>query len=331
MTIRLTGTEDFGEFCQDEQFNDYEGKAQLSTWFGQSSFHWTFLRSNLELVISDNNYSQPVISEEKHDDSPFLTSKFFMSGGTRTVTPNVTGVSNDYEEVAGYNYLFFLPDVREFEHHTANQHAQNIKIYWHLNLLDSFQGSFENLPALLEQLRENPIKQPFHQPLGVTTPAMQLVLKQILQCPFRETLRLMYLEAKVLELLVLQIAQWGENYQVLRRSLHFRADEIERLHHAKAILNQTLPHPPSLLNLAKQIGLNDFKLKRGFREVFGTTVLGYVQSLRLEQAQQLLRGTNLTVTEIASQVGYESIGHFGYLFKRQFGITPREYRHHKSL
>ncbi|WP_442940280.1 helix-turn-helix domain-containing protein [Nostoc sp.] len=65
--------------------------------------------------------------------------------------------------------------------------------------------------------------------------------------------------------------------------------------------------------------------------MFGTTVLGYVQFLRLEQAQQLLKDTNLTVAEIASQVGYESITHFRCLFKRQFGMTPREYRHHKGL
>ncbi|MEH2191217.1 MAG: AraC family transcriptional regulator [Nostoc sp.] len=332
MTIRLTETEDSGEFSEDVQFfNDYEGKAESSTCFGQSSFRWTFLRNNLELVISNNEYSQPVISEEKHDDSPFLTSKFFLSGGTRTVTPNVPGVSDDYVEIAGENYLFFLPDIREFEHHPANLHTQNIKIYWYPDLLSSFQGSFEELPVLLQQLIENPIKQRFHQPLGAITPPMQLALTQILQCPFRETLRQMYLEAKVLELLTLQIAQWGEDHQVLQRSLHFRRDEIERLHHAKTILNQRMPHPPSLLNLAKEIGLNDFKLKRGFREVFGTTVLGYVQSLRLEQAQQLLIGTNLTVTEIASQVGYESISHFGYLFKRQFGMTPREYRQQKGL
>lgn len=65
--------------------------------------------------------------------------------------------------------------------------------------------------------------------------------------------------------------------------------------------------------------------------MFGTTVLGYVQSLRLEQAKQLLIETNLTIIEIASQVGYESLSHFGYLFKRQFGITPREYRKQKGL
>ncbi|MEH2274068.1 MAG: AraC family transcriptional regulator [Nostoc sp.] len=331
MTIRLTGTEDFGEFCEDVQFNDYEGKALLSTWFGQSSFRWTFLRSNLELVICDNQYFQPVIWEQKHDDFDFLVSKFFLSGGIRTTTPNVPGVIDDYGEVAGCNYLFFLPDIGEFEHFNPKQRTQCIGIYWYPELLYSLQGSFDQLPTLLRQLIENPIKERFHQPLGATTPAMRLVLKQILQCPFREKLRLMYLEAKVLELLTLQIAQWGENNQVLGRSLCFRPNEIERLHHAKAILNQTLHNPPSLLNLAKEIGLNDFKLKRGFREVFGTTVLGYVQSLRLEQAQRLLRDTNLTVAEIASQVGYESIGHFRYLFKRQFGITPREYRQQKYL
>ncbi|MEH2401560.1 helix-turn-helix transcriptional regulator [Nostoc sp.] len=332
MTIRLTGTEDFGEFCKDVQlFNDYEGKSQLSTWFGQSSHRWTVLRHNLGLSICDNEYSEAVIMKQKHDNLPELTSKFFLSGGVRTVTPNVPGVSDDYEEVVGYNYLFCLPDVQEFEHFTANQQDQNIKIYWNADLLSSFQSSFDQLPALLEQLKENPMKQRFHQPLGVTTPTMQLLLKQILQCPFRETLRLMYLEAKVLELLVLQIAQWGENHHLLQRSLYFRADEIERLHHAKAILNQRLPHPPSLLNLAKEIGLNDFKLKRGFREVFGTTVLGYVQSLRLEQAKQLLRGTNLLIAQIAYQVGYESTSHFSYLFKRQFGMTPREYRQPKGL
>ncbi|MDZ8261523.1 AraC family transcriptional regulator [Nostoc sp. ChiQUE01b] len=329
MTIRLTET-NFNELCDDVQLNHYQGKVKFSTSFGQVSSHWTMLRHRLELVIQESDFSETVIVEGKHDDSPFLTSKFYLSGGMRTTTPNVPRVSDDYEEVAGYNYLFYLPDIREFEHFTAKQRKQCISIYWYPDLLSSFQGCFQELPTLLVQLIENPTKERFHQPLGAITPAMRLVLKQILQCPFRETLRQMYLEAKVLELLTLQIAQWGENNLLLERSLFFRPDEIERLHHAKAILNQKLQHPPSLLNLARQIGLNDFKLKRGFREIFGTTVCGYVQSLRLEQAQQLLLGTNLTIAEIASQVGYESTSHFGYLFKRQFGMTPRDYRHHKG-
>ncbi|MDZ8135403.1 MAG: AraC family transcriptional regulator [Nostoc sp. DedQUE04] len=329
MTIRLTET-DFNQLCDDVQLNHYQGKVKFSTWFGQVSSHWTMLRDRLELVIQESDYSEAVVLEGEHDDSSFLTSKFFLSGGMRTTTPNVPGVRDDYEEVAGYNYLFYLPEIREFEHFTANQRKQCISIYWYPDLLFSFEGSFKELPTLLQQLLENPTKERFHQPLGAITPAMRLVLKQILQCPFRETLRQMYLEAKVLELLTLQIAQWRENNLLLERSLYFRPDEIERLHHAKAILNQKLQHPPSLLNLARQIGLNDFKLKRGFREIFGTTVCGYVQSLRLEQAQQLLLGTNLTIAEIASQVGYESISHFGYLFKRQFGVTPRDYRRCKG-
>lgn len=227
--------------------------------------------------------------------------------------------------------MFYLPDIREFEHSAANQRTKEVRIYWYPDLLDSFQSSFEKLSTPLQQLREGYTSQRFHKPLGAITPAMRLALQQILECPFREALKQMYLEGKALELLALQIAQWGENDRVLCQSLCFRPDEIERLHHAKAILNQTLQSPPSLLELARQIELNDFKLKRGFREVFGTTVFGYVQSLRLEQAKQLLTGTDLTITEIAHQVGYESMSHFGYLFKRKFSMTPRNYRQQQSL
>ncbi|MEH2312804.1 MAG: helix-turn-helix transcriptional regulator [Nostoc sp.] len=68
--------------------------------------------------------------------------------------------------------------------------------------------------------------------------------------------------------------------------------------------------------------------KKAFHPV--PSPLLYVQSLRLEQAKQLLRGTNLLIAEIAYQVGYESTSHFSYLFKRQFGMTPRKYRQPKG-
>ncbi|MEH2259708.1 hypothetical protein [Nostoc sp.] len=194
MTIRLTET-NFKELCNDVQLNHYQGKVKFSTWFNQVSSHWTMLRHRLELVIQESDYSEAVIVEGEHDNSPFLTSKFYLSGGMRTTTPNVPGVSDDYEEVAGYNYLFYLPDIREFEHFTANQHKQCISIYWYPDLLSTFRGSFKELPTLLLQLSENPTKERFHQPLGAIMPAMRLVLRQILQCPFRETLRQMYIVA----------------------------------------------------------------------------------------------------------------------------------------
>lgn len=200
----------------------------------------------IEVAIWDSEFSEPVISEGTHDDFGYLGSKFYLSGGMRTVTPNAPGVDDDYEEVAGHNYLFYLPDIQEFEHSAANQRTKEVRIYWYPDLLDSFQSSFEKLSTPLQQLREGYTNQQFHKPLGAMTPAMRLALQQILECAFREALKQMYLEGKALELLILQIAQWRENDRLLCQSLCFRPDEIERLHHAKVIL-QTLQSPPSLL------------------------------------------------------------------------------------
>jgi AraC family transcriptional regulator, transcriptional activator of the genes for pyochelin and ferripyochelin receptors len=119
-------------------------------------------------------------------------------------------------------------------------------------------------------------------------------------------LKQMYLEENILKLLALQLV------------------DRERIHQAQDILTKNLHQPPPLLDLARQVGLNDYKLKREFREIFGTT--GYVQSLRLVEAKRLLAERKLNIATIAHTVGYVSQSHFSYLFKREFGVTPKEYQ-----
>ncbi|NJK75120.1 MAG: helix-turn-helix transcriptional regulator [Microcoleus sp. SU_5_6] len=84
--------------------------------------------------------------------------------------------------------------------------------------------------------------------------------------------------------------------------------------------------PPSLLELAKKAGINDYKLKIGFREVFGTTVFGYLRNQRMEQARQLLLEQQMNVSEVAQTVGYASLSQFSTAFKHYFGITPKTYQ-----
>jgi AraC family transcriptional regulator, transcriptional activator of the genes for pyochelin and ferripyochelin receptors len=86
-----------------------------------------------------------------------------------------------------------------------------------------------------------------------------------------------------------------------------------------------MDEPPSLLTLARQVGLNDFKLKRGFRQVFGTTVFGYLHEHRMERARQLLEERRLNVTAVACTVGYANPSHFAGAFKRKFGVNPSAY------
>ena len=105
-----------------------------------------------------------------------------------------------------------------------------------------------------------------------------------------------------------------------------RSDEVERLHHAREILIQQSAEPPSLKELARQVGLNDRKLKQGFRHLFNTTVFGYLQNYRMQQAKQLLNQSNLTIAAVAARVGYRNPEAFSTAFRRKFSISPKAYQ-----
>ncbi len=157
-----------------------------------------------------------------------------------------------------------------------------------------------------------------------TTPAIQGVAQQIINCPFQGVTKNIYLQGKILELIALQLAPILENRDKKQTPPRLKPDTIARIHHARDILRSRLENPPSLLELAQFVGVSDRTLRRGFRELFGTTVFSYLTEKRMEQAEKLLREGKRSVAEVANIVGYSHLGLFANVFKRQYGICPRE-------
>jgi AraC-like DNA-binding protein len=186
----------------------------------------------------------------------------------------------------------------------------------------------EQLAQALSTLRHvgaDAHKQFFFQASSISS-SMRIVLTQVLQCPYQGGTRRLYLESKALELIALSLAHALPDGESSPTRPSLRPDDIERIHAARDVLLRTLEEPPSLLALARQVGLNDFKLKRGFRQVLGTTVFGYVRDQRMARARQLLEGQRLNVTEVACAVGYANPSQFAAAFKRRFGLNPIAYR-----
>ncbi|MEH1848742.1 MAG: AraC family transcriptional regulator [Nostoc sp.] len=178
------------------------------------------------------------------------------------------------------------------------------------------------LPKNLQHLIR-PFDHPTYERYGTITPTMLLVLQQILQCPYQDMTKRLYLEGKVWELAALMVDQ---EIQINQGSLEInkpKPSEVERIYYAKEILLKHLDNPPSLIQLAQQVGLNDRKLKEGFRSVFGTTVFGYLHNYRMEVAQNLLIQGQMNVTEVAHQVGYASSTSFYNAFRKKFGVSPK--------
>jgi AraC-like DNA-binding protein len=102
--------------------------------------------------------------------------------------------------------------------------------------------------------------------------------------------------------------------------------DIEKIYEAREFIDGHYGEDCSILYLASVIGLNQQKLKTGFREVLGTTVFGYLSEVRMQKAKRMLLDEKKYVGEVASEVGYKNPHHFTAAFKKRFGFLPSELR-----
>jgi AraC-like DNA-binding protein len=191
--------------------------------------------------------------------------------------------------------------------------------------------SFPLLKAVENQAIENQLTlgvwREFDQVLrGKNTPAMQTVLTQILNCSYQGITRQTYLESKALELITLRLEQFSQACHPPTTSVPLKLGDIERIYQARDILLNHLDNPPSLVALARQVGINDCTLKRGFRHVFGMTAYHCLFHFRMERARQLLESGTMSVSQVAIAVGYNSRSSFYKAFRKQFGRSPKNYQ-----
>ncbi|MFV0421633.1 helix-turn-helix domain-containing protein [Oleidesulfovibrio sp.] len=99
-------------------------------------------------------------------------------------------------------------------------------------------------------------------------------------------------------------------------------DDISKLNQVRMLMKNNIVTPPSLQDLCREVGINEFKLKRGFKQVFGTTVFGYLQKQRVKTAYLAMINDGKNVSECAWDVGYTNVSHFIAAFRKHFGVTP---------
>lgn len=152
---------------------------------------------------------------------------------------------------------------------------------------------------------------------------IQSVINEIIDCPYTDDLKDLFLLSKSIELLVLQ----AEAFSQEKEKIHVKSQQdVSKLIEAKEILNSRISNPPSIRELSKLISINEYKLKNGFKELFGMTVFGYIHQSRMALARKLLLGTSKTAQEIAYETGYGSPQHFSKAFKKEFGVPPNSIR-----
>jgi len=153
----------------------------------------------------------------------------------------------------------------------------------------------------------------------------RVVLDSLLSHNYSGSLENIFVNAKIHELLLYSLeCLVDEKEEVF--SCKFLANDLDRekILNAKEILLQHIGDPITIKELSRKVAINECYLKKGFKEIFGTTIFDFYQQQRMEHAKYLLYEKGLSVTDVSAILGYSSISHFSTAFKKHTGLKPCE-------
>lgn len=151
------------------------------------------------------------------------------------------------------------------------------------------------------------------------------VLDGLLNHSYNGSLENIFINAKIHELLLYSIECLVDEKEE-GFTCKFLANDLDRekILHAREVLLQHIGDPITIKELSRKVAINECYLKKGFKEIFGTTIFDFYQQQRMEHAKYLLYEKGLSVTDVSDLLGYSSISHFSTAFKKHTGLKPCE-------
>lgn len=294
----------------------FETKMEIPAATGQGYCRRIVLKPSMKILIGDMTFHQPMTMGGKQNSSLYNFA-FCLGDGFLW---RVEGNKQEYETNCGESCIFnrnhggsilstYLPGQRVL--------GLNIEL------------GAEIVTNLIQQQGK---AEPHHPPhdssvfcSGKISPAVRLILNEIMNCHYRDQLKRMYLEGKILELTAVYLNEIIFGDREGSSPVRLSSYDIEALRQARGILDENITSPPTIGKLAKLICLNEYKLKKGFKELFGMPVHAYIIVKRLEMARLFMEDKKLRVTEAALLVGYNDLSYFAEKFRKKYGVNPSEY------
>ncbi|MBD0779380.1 helix-turn-helix transcriptional regulator [Maribacter sp. ANRC-HE7] len=265
-------------------------------------------------VQNDSLVKQRVIREI---DSTFIQFHFCLKGHAKFIFNEGMYALEVSEEnsLLLYNTQVDLPMNMEM--------APNSWIVSVVMTIRKFHSLFSNEADYIPFLsNENKEKKYYAQ--EEVSPAIAVVLSQIMNYNLHPSIKELYIMGKVYELISLY---FNKSTDADLEQCPFLVDEdnVKRIRQAKEIMIAQMAEPPSLPELAQQIGLSLKKLKEGFKQIYGDSVYSFLFDYKMEHARRLLELGQNNVNEVGMKVGYSTSSHFIAAFKKKYGTTPKKY------
>ena len=280
----------------------------------------TFEEINLEkgfYVLHFQNESKEVQSFEREISSTFIQMHFCLRGNSKFLFNNSSYSFDvlDNRSILLYNPQRTLPINLEIQPKTT--------LISLLISIEKFHSLFSKESGYIPFLSDENSNRKFYDDTE-TKPTVSIVLQQIINSNINSSIRELYVKGKVYELLSLHFQQ-EENTNGEYCPFFVDEQNVIKIRKAKEIIIARMSEPPSLQELANEIGLNLKKLKEGFKQIYGDSVFSFLFDYKMEHARRLLESNQYNVNEVGLKVGYSTASHFIAAFKKKFGTTPKKY------
>ena len=266
-------------------------------------------------------YEDVRVSE--YSNEPVLSFHFMSEGETLYELKNnnvafaTTGTNNLWSLSGGYfGYAVYK----------KNTYCSSFIIFIHNEFLEELVGRYPELYSDTYKRCKNGESFFLYPYYKNTSLEMKYIVSQIRNANLMGAANQIYKEAKILELLALQLQQHNSEKTNIYLKYCKTKSDIDKIHEAKDMLLMNLNNPPTIRELSRHVGIDEKKLKYGFKEVYNQTVYGCLFDHKMDLARQLLLDTDDSILDVALKCGYDYASHFTTAFKRKFGIAPKAFK-----
>lgn len=216
--------------------------------------------------------------------------------------------------------LHYTPEESQAELWTNNETMKylqiQIKYQYIFNLIDP-ESNRENAEILEQMIHNNFIFLHKETPPNMTV-EMHMILKEIINYYRKGVMQKLFVEAKIIKLLILIFEQFNEKDTA--------QDLSETPLLIKKFVDDNFHRNIKIEEISKILGINETKIRKEFKIYYNTTIIDYISELRMLKAKKLIVNKDMMIKEIAIDCGYEYVQNFTRAFKKKFGVSPEKLR-----
>jgi AraC-like DNA-binding protein len=313
---------------------DYNKVEVVSKEFGKITFaQIAQQRKNTLSVQADGEFGSIIVDQIRGENQIIWRSRFNIKENTRlllTLRDEVPGIrliftlkNNMHFNVPEFGKgtrlkdqynLVYSPNADIEYSLKKGKEYETLVIFMRLEWLLRWKNSMPELNDFFKQVELN--KPASLNPLAATTSMMNTIL-DILNNPDKDDY---YVEGKVRDIIYQFIFQLRNSP---RGIINLTSNDIKKLQKARAYLLKVVSSRCTIVELSEKVGLGGFKLKHGFKQLFGFTIHDFITQERMLLSIKLLKEADMDMKQIAKKTGYRSYSHFTTAFKKKFGYSPK--------